>query len=577
MFRYIPQDSPQIQFASCKEFICTFRHPLLKLHQEGQLMPLISRLCDSGALREDISGDVDEDVLHLYSYQKNGPGQGSADADLAKMFRGLILDKRVYPPKIVCLPLLAFDTVEQDRASGLRFLSHKKQILEASVKMDGTSIVMTCYQGRLIVATKNRFKSLRSDLVKAILYVRNITESAFQENYTYICEYVGGPNCRVIEYPYEEICLLTVLDNLTGVELDYERRRSIADSLGFITPATVYFNSTSIRSFGDITDCFSEIYGSIEGVVVRTPDGRRVKMKTYKWKNSARVLYSVSPLSVWASKLRSTSLSWDSGFDEEHLLYTEMSTWLRERANDMLRFLKPKSERKSKPNPYTKGRISLSDLLEMVDTYSKMQPAHNLTDLDKPDLDKPDLHKPDPYDIYISDCLIFDVPKSRSAYRLHSRIVRDSANHSMKLCNNISACSTCIAVWFFLKPYNNYVDWESFSMLHKDRIRIVLEDDWHHLDTSQGLNIQWIGNSDVTDSVFQYMDHRTLSVCRQVCRHWHLYINQNFEDVISSSFYDAVKSRNNLNMYSRSDMSQCWPARCYLEYDYDQIRDYGSY
>ncbi|KAG0012728.1 hypothetical protein BGZ80_011554, partial [Entomortierella chlamydospora] len=186
------------------------------------------------------------------------------------MFRGLILDKRVYPPKVVCLPLLAIDTVEKGLVSSFKFLSHEKQIFEASVKMDGTSMVMTSYQGRMIVATKNRFKSTRVDFVKAILYARNITESAFRENYTYICEYVGGPNCRVIEYPYEEMCLLTVIDNLTGVELDYERRRSIADALGFITPATVYFTLT--RSFDDVMHCFSEIYGSIEGIVVRTSD-----------------------------------------------------------------------------------------------------------------------------------------------------------------------------------------------------------------------------------------------------------------------------------------------------------------
>ncbi|KAF9103462.1 hypothetical protein BGX27_010564 [Mortierella sp. AM989] len=246
-------------------------------------MPLINRLCVSGALREDLSENTEKEALHLYSYQNIDQGQDMADADLvkmfrglmadddlAKMFRGLILDKRVYPPKIVCLPLLAFETVENLISEAEFRISHKEQILEASVKMDGTSIVMACYQGRVVVATKNRFKSRRVDLVKAILQARRITESAFRENHTYICEYIGGPNCRVINYPFEGLCLLTVIDNLTGFELDYESRRSMADSLGFITPATVWFTPTS--SFGDVINHFSGIYGDIEGVVVRTPD-----------------------------------------------------------------------------------------------------------------------------------------------------------------------------------------------------------------------------------------------------------------------------------------------------------------
>ncbi|KAF9346451.1 hypothetical protein BGX26_002061, partial [Mortierella sp. AD094] len=347
-------------------------------------MPLIRRLCGSEVLREDLSGDAKE-ALHLYSYQKNGQGRGGADAELAKMFRGLILDKRVYPPKIVCLPLLAFETVEQGGISEARLLkSHNKQIFEVSVKMDGTSVVMACYQGRVVVATKNRFKSRRVDLVKAILNARRITESAFRENHTYICEYIGGPNCRVIKYPFEGLCLLTVIDNRTGIELDYESRRSMADSLGFITPATVNFTYTG--SFDRVIDCFSEIYGPIEGVVVRTPDGKKFKIKSGEWEMGARALYSVSPMLSWASELKSISLWWSSIIDKEFSLTTEISEWLRRRARGLLKFQK---------------HVSGLQL--------------------------------DPYAVYMATCYRFDVLQCRSAHRLHARIIRDSADHTYRL------------------------------------------------------------------------------------------------------------------------------------------------
>lgn len=504
-------NQPEILIVSPKEFICTHQHPLLLLHQTGQLMPLINRLCGSGALCEDIS----KTSLHLYTCNHN-KHRSCADVELAKMFRGLIIDKQMYPPKIVCLPLSAFETIESEVIA-----NQNKQIFEVSLKMDGTSIILARYQGKIVVATKNKFKSKRVDLVKALLHSGCITKS-FRENYTYICEYIGGLNCRVIKYPFEGLCLLAVIDNKTGVELDYESRRSIANSLGFITPATVFCT----EHFNRIITCFSRIYKIVEGVVARAPDGKKFKIKSPEWKMDARALYSTSPMSAWTSQLKSFISRWNSLNNEESPISIEISEWFLERACDLLKFQKHLSSAQLDSNA-----------------------------------------------IYIATCYRFDVLQCRSAYRLHTRIIRNSVDHGMEICNNISICNTCIAIWFFLKPYSNYICWETCSIPSKDRIKIVLEDDWHHIDTTHAVFVQWLGNSDVMYLIFQYMDHEDLSICRQVCKHWHLYINQHFEDLISYSFNAVMKlsfgeTPSKILYDSQSDFEDYRPVYSHSGYGY---------
>jgi RNA ligase len=157
-------------------------------------------------------------------------------------------------------------------------------------KLDGSMGILYRYGNEWWVATRGSFASVQAQWATA-WFRRNVGKWVMDEDdATPVFEVIYGENRIVVDYDYEGLVLLGVVDNVTGRELSRKAVEWIAgDNSVRVVPA---FDKT-------LAECAAENKPNEEGYVLTYSNGVKVKVKFAEYVRLHRVLTGLNPRAIW--------------------------------------------------------------------------------------------------------------------------------------------------------------------------------------------------------------------------------------------------------------------------------------
>jgi RNA ligase len=146
--------------------------------------------------------------ISIYNYSRKAVYDRVWD-NITKSCRALVLDKE---GNVVAKAFDKFFNIEE--------LSNEEipnESFEVYEKLDGSLILVFRYLGELVVASKGSFTSDHAVLAKKLIDEK-YGNNKFYADYVYVFEMIGPSNKIVVDYPEDELVLLTKLDNNTWEE-----------------------------------------------------------------------------------------------------------------------------------------------------------------------------------------------------------------------------------------------------------------------------------------------------------------------------------------------------------------------
>jgi len=162
--------------------------------------------------------------------------------------------------------------------------------------MDGSLGILFYYQDQWVMATRGSFVSEQA--VKGFEMLKNYDYEKLHKNYTYLFEIIYKENRIVVQYDYDDLILLGMIETKTGYEVDLHndgtdvRLKNLIHNLGFKV----------VRKFGGLKSyepLKHFIPDSKEGYVVRFSNGDRIKIKGEEYLRLHRLMANVSTTAIW--------------------------------------------------------------------------------------------------------------------------------------------------------------------------------------------------------------------------------------------------------------------------------------
>lgn len=197
--------------------------------------------------------------------------------------RGLILDR---DGNIIARPFEKFFNYEEvlDKIPNEPFI--------ATDKLDGSLGIIFKYQHDVIVATRGSFTSDQAYKAMNILRTKYPHfHSLLEEGITVLAEIIYPANRIVCNYGDEEkLVLLTVIDNKTGKEVEYDKL------FNYCYDMPVVKRYDGLKDFKAIQELNLE---NKEGFVIRFESGFRMKIKFADYVRLHRIVTGISSRSIW--------------------------------------------------------------------------------------------------------------------------------------------------------------------------------------------------------------------------------------------------------------------------------------
>ena len=166
-------------------------------------------------------------------------------------------------------------------------------------KMDGSLGILFNYEGEWIMATRGSFTSEQA--VKGFELLQKYDYKRLPKGFTYLFEIIYPENRIVVNYKFEDLILLSVIDNNDGYEIkifddsihiEGIRLRNLYTNLGF----KLVKKYDGIKDYNTLK---SMIKDDEEGFVVRFSNGERVKIKGTEYLRLHKIMTNVSTTGIW--------------------------------------------------------------------------------------------------------------------------------------------------------------------------------------------------------------------------------------------------------------------------------------
>lgn len=213
--------------------------------------------------------------LSIYNYSRTCQYEGRWD-DITLNMRGTILDSE---GNIVARSFPKFFNMEEMKEI-------PNQPFTVYEKMDGSLGIVFYYNGEWHLASKGSFTSEQA--IKGKEMLDKYDTSRMNKHYTYLFEIIYKENRIVLDYDFEDLVLLSVIDYETGAEPSLAH----IDTLDFRV-VKQYF------SIADYKELKSMIKNNQEGFVVRFNNGTRMKIKGEEYVRLHRILTGLSNVDIW--------------------------------------------------------------------------------------------------------------------------------------------------------------------------------------------------------------------------------------------------------------------------------------
>lgn len=200
--------------------------------------------------------------------------------------RGLVTDNE---GNIVARPFKKFFNMEEGKHTST-------PEFEVYDKMDGSLGILFNYEGEWVLATRGSFTSEQS--IKGFEMLKNYNYEKLHKNYTYLFEIIYDQNRIVVDYPFEDLILLGMIETKTGYEVDLYgegndvRLKNLIHNLEFKV----------VKRYDGITD-YSILKGMVkdneEGFVIKFSNGDRMKIKGEEYLRLHKIMTNVSTTGIW--------------------------------------------------------------------------------------------------------------------------------------------------------------------------------------------------------------------------------------------------------------------------------------
>jgi RNA ligase len=166
-------------------------------------------------------------------------------------------------------------------------------------KLDGSLGILFNYKGEWVLATRGSFTSDQAkrgwEILQKYDYKRLI------EDKTYLFEIIYKENRIVVDYDYEDLIMLGVIDNADGYEYKIFDERVHLEGVRFVN---MYRNLgfkfvKKYDGIQDYTTLKNIIKDDEEGFVIRFESGLRMKIKGSEYVRLHRILTNISNRDIW--------------------------------------------------------------------------------------------------------------------------------------------------------------------------------------------------------------------------------------------------------------------------------------
>lgn len=244
------------------------------------MLELLNEYYEKGLLHKQVHPTLD---LTIWNYSEKVQYEGLWD-DITLMCRGLVTNSE---GNIIAKPFKKFFNLEEGKHT-------PTSDFDVYMKLDGSLGVLFNYRGEWILATRGSFTS--DQAVKGMEMLKKYYYEQLHRDYTYLFEIIYEDNRIVVQYPYEDLVLLGMINTKTGDEVDIHngevRLRNMISNVGF----RVVKKYDGIEDYSTLKSMISD---DEEGFVVRFSNGDRMKVKGEEYLRLHKIMTNISTTTVW--------------------------------------------------------------------------------------------------------------------------------------------------------------------------------------------------------------------------------------------------------------------------------------
>jgi hypothetical protein len=160
-------------------------------------------------------------------------------------------------------------------------------------KLDGSMGVLYFWDSKWWVATRGSFDSDQARWATAFVrahYERLGTAPTWVDHYSPVCEIIYQANRIVVDYDFEGLVMLAVINNWNGHEVCRDILERQAGENGL--PVVEQFDKS-------LAECAAEDTPNEEGYVLTYSNGVKVKVKFAEYVRLHRILTGLNPKAIW--------------------------------------------------------------------------------------------------------------------------------------------------------------------------------------------------------------------------------------------------------------------------------------
>jgi RNA ligase len=261
---------------------------------------LLQQMLAEGYIRQQIHPVYPE--LMILNYTQNAQFERVWN-DATNICRGLIVvlphrqNELTEDSRVLARPFAKFFNLNTEFIPQTMEVNLPADIPLVTEKLDGSMGVCFWYDGKPWIATRGSFDSEQARWATEWIRIKLASDwmrsTSFRTEFihlTPVFEIIYKENRIVVDYKFEELQLIGVINIATGLELPRHELEVFAQKLG-VTPVKKFNKS--------LAECAGENNPNEEGYVLTYANGLKVKIKFEEYLRLHRILTGLNPRAIW--------------------------------------------------------------------------------------------------------------------------------------------------------------------------------------------------------------------------------------------------------------------------------------
>ena len=246
------------------------------------MIEILNRYFDEGLVYKQVHPTL---PLTIWNYSEKVQYENLWD-EITLQTRGLVTDNE---GNVVAKPFKKFFNLEEGKHT-------PTSDFEVYAKLDGSLGILFYYNNQWVMATRGSFTS--DQAIKGFEMLQKYDYESLDKKFTYLFEIIFENNRIVVQYPFEDVVLLGMINTETGYEVNIHegnediRHQNMIKNIGL----KVVEKFNGISDYSVLKDMVKD---DEEGFIVRFSNGNRMKIKGEEYLRLHKIMTNVSTTSVW--------------------------------------------------------------------------------------------------------------------------------------------------------------------------------------------------------------------------------------------------------------------------------------